>query len=269
MTSCARTRSARRSRDALGAPPAGLLSAPGLRGPDRILKSFGGFLRDSRAGATTIAAVAITVMAVMGASLITDHLWFVGKRDLLKAASDAATVATTLRLRSMPLSTDDATVETTLQEIADRYVWFNLKSNLNDAELEADDVVTTLDINRTMGLVNVRVDAPIGKSLLSRIVGYAGPGQIRVASGADAGTGPVWAVLALDTSRSMNTTLDGRVPVDPDDQRMEIVRAAAKDFVEQVLSEDAADADTPSPTVSIGVVPWSVSAKLWCSSAVD
>ena len=217
------------------------------------------FLRDTRAGATALTAVAVTLMTIMGASLTTDHLWLVNKRDILKTASDAATIATTLKLRNVPLSVDDATVKTTLQEIADRYVWLNLQGNLNDADLKAVDVTTTLEINRTSGLVNVTVDAPIGASLLSKIVGYYGPDSIRVASGADAGTGPVWAILALDVSRSMSGGLDGMNVDTEDDSRMGIVKAAAKDFVATVLAEDP-DTTRARPQVSIGVVPWSASA---------
>ena len=226
----------------------------------RTMKSLIQFMRDTRAGATAIAAASITVMSVMGASLIVDHVWLVGKRDVLKTAADAATVATTLRLRTMPITTDDATVETILQSVADRYVWINLKPNIHDDSLESSAVINKLDINRAAGFVKVTVDAPIGESLLSKVVGYYGPDQMHAESGADAGTGPVWAVLALDVSKSMRFMLDGRVAQDLADQRMGIVKAAAKDFVAEVLSVDT-EATTQKPEVSIGVVPWSVSAN--------
>ena len=70
------------------------------------------FLRSTKAGATAITAVAVSIMTVMAAGLIVDHLWLVEKRDLLKAAADAASVAATLRLRALPANQDAATVET-------------------------------------------------------------------------------------------------------------------------------------------------------------
>ena len=138
------------------------------------------FLRATHAGATALTAAAVSVMTVMGAALITDHLWFVDKRDLLKAAADAATVAATIQLRNMSLGMSDASVKASLQTTAERYVWLNLKSNLNDDTLKQSDVKTTLDVNRTTGIVDVTVDAPIGTSLLSRVVGYHGPDSIGV-----------------------------------------------------------------------------------------
>ena len=56
------------------------------------------FLRNTRGGATAITAVAVTIMSVAGAALVTDHLWLVDQRDTLKAAADAAGVAATLEL---------------------------------------------------------------------------------------------------------------------------------------------------------------------------
>ena len=151
-------------------------------------------------------------------------------------------------------SVDKCVAHPRLQTTAERYVWLNLKSNLNDDTLKQSDVKTTLDVNRTTGIVDVTVDAPIGTSLLSRVVGYHGPDNIVVSAGADAGTGPVWAILALDISRSMDATLAGKVAATPEESRMAIVKDAAKDFVEEILSET--DSDTPSPSVSIGIVPW-------------
>ena len=59
------------------------------------------FLRDTRAGATAIAAAAVTVMSVGGAALIGDHAWLIDQRDVPKTATDAATVATTIEMNAM------------------------------------------------------------------------------------------------------------------------------------------------------------------------
>ena len=210
------------------------------------------FLRGTRAGATAISAVAVIIMTIGGTALISDHLWLVNNRDILKVAADAGAVAATMRLRRFPNSTQEE-----LQAITERYIWINLKSNTNDPSLKQSDVRTVLNLNRTMGLVDVKLDAPIGKPLLSRIVGYDGPGEITVRSGADSGSGPVWVVLALDQSRSMSSGLDGRNADTPEESRMGIVKAAAKDFVEEVLAVVVTVNGESLRPISVGVVPWS------------
>ena len=99
-------------------------------------------------------------MTVMVAGLIVDHLWIVDKRDLLKASVDAASVASTLRLRDLPADQDAATVKSDLQAVAERYVWLNLSANLPDEALKKSD------INRSQGTVGVEATAPIGRTLL-------------------------------------------------------------------------------------------------------
>ena len=66
------------------------------------------FLRNTRAGATAIAAAAATIMAVGGAALITDHVWLVDQRDVLKSAAPAASVATTHEMSRRLFSDDRA-----------------------------------------------------------------------------------------------------------------------------------------------------------------
>ena len=129
------------------------------------------FLRSTKAGATAITAVAVSIMTVMAAGLIVDHLWLVEKRDLLKAAADAASVAATLRLRALPANQDAATVETDLQAVAERYVWLNLRANLRDEVLRQSDINLVLDINRSQGTVGIEAAAPIGRTLVSAALG--------------------------------------------------------------------------------------------------
>ena len=83
-----------------------------------------GFLRETRAGATTLAAAAVAIMSVMGVALVSDHLWLVSKRDLLKSASSAASLAATIKLRELSGQTptpSDADIEAALQPLAERY----------------------------------------------------------------------------------------------------------------------------------------------------
>ena len=195
MTSCARTRSARRSRDALGASPTSLLSAPGLRGPDRIRKSFGGFLRDTRAGATAIAAVAVTVMVVGGTALISDHLWLVEQRDVLKSAADAASVAVSLEMkgRSGQGLTDEA-LEAALMPTARRYILLNLSHLAPDRYTRAKESLTvTLAIDRVRNTVSVTAEADLGGTLFSRhlplLGGYPGPETVQAKAETQCGDG--------------------------------------------------------------------------------
>ena len=46
-----------------------------------------GFLRQTRGGSTAIAAATVAVMIAMAMAFISDHLWLVSKRDLLKGTS--------------------------------------------------------------------------------------------------------------------------------------------------------------------------------------
>lgn len=216
-----------------------------------------GFLRSTRAGATAITAAGVTLMTVMGTAIIVDHSWLVGKRDILKAASDAGAVAATIRLRELPKTLNDETLLPILQEVAERYVWINLASNLPDETFEKEDVVVTLTVDRPKGIVNANIVAPIGKPLLAKIVNYFGPEQLSVNSGAKVDVGAVWAVLALDSSQSMRATLSGELPDPTTSSRIRIVKAAAKEFV------DALHLNTESGTVKIGLVVWSHDVDSW------
>ena len=208
------------------------------------------FARDTRAGATALTAVAITVMTLGATALIVDHVWLVHKRDLLKAATDAGSLAATLRLRGLSADVDQAAVNADLQATAERYVWLNLAESLRDEALTQQDLTVVLDVNRAEGTVGVSVDAPIGRTLLSSMMlDYSGPEGMAVGAGAEAGSGALWAVLALDVSRTMNLNLAGNTAQTDAERRINIVKAAAKDFLDAVEPNP----DTP---VAVGIVPW-------------
>ena len=76
------------------------------------------FLRDTRGGATALAAAAVTVMTVGAGALITDHLWLVDQRDTLKTATDAAAVAATLEMNHL-MDTQPGISDTALEDRAD------------------------------------------------------------------------------------------------------------------------------------------------------
>ena len=208
------------------------------------------FLRGHRGGATGFAAAAVVMMMLGGAALITDHVWLVGKRDLLQSAADAASVATTQRLATLPGSMTDAEIHAELLPIAERYARLNVLANTGE-ELEPDDVTVTLVVDRAAGVVDVRVAADLGDTLLSKwLYDYGGPGNMEARAGAEFEAVPAEVVLALDTTASMaNNAYRGAR------NRLEVVRQAARDLVD-LLSEAGGE------RVAVGLVPWGSMVRL-------
>ena len=97
---------------------------------NRLRTSMGRFVGDTRAGATAIAAVAVIVMTVGATALIGDHVWLVDQRDVLKSASDAASVATTLELNrqlNLQRGISDSDLKPLLEPVARLYIELNLE----------------------------------------------------------------------------------------------------------------------------------------------
>ena len=70
----------------------------GISSAGRLGTTVRRFLHDTRAGATALVAAVVTVMSVGATALIADHAWLVDQRDVLKTATDAGSVATTLEM---------------------------------------------------------------------------------------------------------------------------------------------------------------------------
>ena len=223
-----------------------------------------GFLRDTRAGATAIAAAAVTVMTVGGAALIGDHAWLVDQRDVLKAATDAATVATTIemtrQLGRQPRMTDDA-LRAALEPVARRYVELNLEhlpaSRLATAK---ETLVVTVAFDRNLGTVDVSAEANLGGTLFSRhmalLGNHAGPETLRADSEVECTTNVVEGVLTLDITASMNNIIEDN-PGDADDKNRLAVAIEAADALVDVLHSGCKQAD-----LAIGVVPWDKAVRL-------
>ena len=212
------------------------------------------FLAETRAGATTFVAVGITIMIVGCAALIIDHDHLVGQRDLLKSAADAASMAATLELPELPRTLSDADTESRLLAVARKYAVLNVLGNVDDPDLESDDVVVVLDVDRAAGTVSATVQADIGETLMaSWLFDYLGPGTIVTRSGVESAGSAVEVVLAIDVSTTMRFTLGNFDPNHPRfshlDSRMEIVKRAALNLVD-ILDPNA------EGQVAIGVVPW-------------
>ena len=228
----------------------------------RPLDAMRGFVRDTRAGATAIAAVAVTVMTVGGAALIGDHAWLVDQRDVMKTAADAAGIAATLEMtRLAGQARTDEELEAELKPVAERYILINLK-HLSPERFEAakESLEITLDIDRDENTVDVTVAADLGGTLLSRHLAlagnYKGPERVLAKTGTQCSGGIIEVVLALDVTASMNAAIDKRYPKTADNQRMPVAIEAAKTLVEE-LHSGCDDTD-----VVIGVVPWDKTVRL-------
>ena len=231
-----------------------------MQGPS--LEAMRRFVRDTRAGATAIAAAAVTVMTVGGAALISDHAWLIDQRDVLKTAADAAGVAATLAMTRLAGQTHtDEELEAELEPVVKRYILLNLE-HLPPERYEAaqDSLKVTLDIDRDQNTVDVTAMANLGGTLFSRhmplLGNYEGPSKILAKTGTQCSGGIIEVVLALDVTASMNAKIDNRYPKTPDNQRMPVAIEAAKTLVEE-LHSGCDDTD-----VVIGVVPWDKTVRL-------
>lgn len=211
--------------------------------------AVGRFLCSGRAGATGIVAGAVAVMAVLGGALITDHVWLIDKRDLIKNAATAASLTATAELARLPDSMADEDVATHLRRTARNYAWINLSANTR-SDLEPEDIVVQLDIKRTAGIVDATVEADVGDTLFSFL--YPGPKTVRQTTAAENQYQPAEVVLAIDTSASMrfnlNNTRGGR-------SRLHIVREAANELIDALASNETG-------AVALGLVPWTEQVRL-------
>ena len=218
------------------------------------------FLRETRAGATAIAAAAVTMMTLGGAALIVDHVWLVHQRDLLKSATDAAAIAATLELQAFSRTMSDEDAATRLQPVAERYVWFNLAGNLSEASRTkmSETLDVKVEVDQSLGSIDVTANADLGGTLLSRwLYAYTGP-KMTADSGVEGSLGATEIVLAIDTTGSMNSSLDGSTRGGPD-SRMSIVKKAAVDLVDVLES-------FPNSVVAVGIVPWTWRVRLNAST---
>ena len=202
------------------------------------------FLHSTRAGATAIVAVAVTVMAVGGAALLIEHARIDDARDVAKSASAAVSVAATRELNTLPAAWTDQQVEQHLLATSRKWAEFNVLASPYGADLTPDDVIVTLAVNRTAGTVDASVEVPGHEMLLGKLFGASGAGKVRAGSGAERVREPVDVVLAIDISRSMEHAVDGSEAALAD-RRIEVARRAALDLI-----------GTVGPSASIALVPW-------------
>ena len=206
-------------------------------------------------------------MTVGGTALISDHVWLLDQRDVLKTASDAAGVATTsemARLTDTRPDISDADLEAALAVVARRYVELNLAHLPAERLAQAKStLVVEVDCDRRLRMVEVSAEADLGGTLLSRHMALFGdsaqPQAMRVASLVEGVINPIEIVLAIDITASMAEDLQGDPPCRgcdaPPDSRITVVKRGAASLVD-ILEPDADN------RIAIGVVPWHDAVRL-------
>ena len=239
-------------------PPGQETTASGSRWGRRW--GIGRFLRDAHGGATTIMAGMVVAVIAGAAALVVDHVWLVDQRDVLKMASDAAAVATTIELERHGGTLTDAELQESIQEIAKTYVELNMEYLGEDKRRRAKEslaIVTSSDLEHST--VDVRVDADLGGTLVARHLAvarhYKGPESTQTGAQVEVILTPIEVVLAIDVSTSMAGTIDGRYIDAGDESRMNIVKEAAKQLVDIVPP-------SAEQKIAIGVVPWASYVRL-------
>ena len=235
------------------------------------------YVRSTRAGATALSGVLITLAAFAGVGFAGDYLVLTGQRDLLKAATNAATVATIKHFAKMDLSDgnggtlSDADLKSKLRPIAKRYLLANMPSNKR--ERFGETLELTIVPDRASRTVAITASADLGGILFLKQHGLIKPSvrsasfSVSARSGAVRDDGPSEVVLAIDTTASMFYTIAGEYPPSLPDYadyadapggypftKLNIVKAAAKELV-SILNPDGNGA-------AIGIVPWQARVRL-------
>ena len=230
-----------------------------------ILAPVRRFMRATGGGATSIVSLAVAVITVGGTAVIVDHNWLVDQQDVLKNASDAAAIATTIEMERQRGTMSPDQLEAFVQDVAHTYALLNLDYLSGDRlERARETLAVKVTPDLATSRVNVVFEADLGGTLLARhlpVTGhYGGPKSIGTFAAAELLLTPVELVLAIDISSSMSRKLDGTVASLPSQSRMEIVKSAAHTLV---------DILHPNPTdrIAIGVVPWQGTVRLPASQA--
>ena len=251
---------------------------PPLRGGEQDLSPLGRgaaqaagwvvpFVRCRRAAATALTAAVMTLMSVAGIALTSDHTHLVYQRDILKAGTDAATLATTRHLWTLGQNLSDEQVKAALMPIARRYILANISESRR--ERAAETLTVTLVSDRTAGTVDITAEADLGGIIFGswmygNVVPSTRVGSLSELEIADEtttttptpdtpttpSTPPITELaLVLDVTGSMTYHLTGDEREGPD-SRIEIVKRAAEALVDTITSDT-------SRTVAVGLVPWS------------
>ncbi len=201
----------------------------------------------------------MTLMSLGGFALTSDHTHLVHQRDVLKAATDAASLAATRHWQqALGHLTDDDDIKDALKPIAERYVRANIPKNRR----EGADLQVTLTLHHGVGMVDVSATADLGGIIFTKwmLDDAAEASKLtRVETRTErleADSSTIEVALAIDNTRSMNNTISGRSSTSSgEDSRLAIVKRAAVDLVDILAAVDGG-------SVAIGVVPWNYRIRL-------
>ena len=208
------------------------------------------FLRDRRAAGTALTAALFTLMSLAGIAFASDHVWLVYQRDLLKAATDAASIAATRALHALDPNLEEEKTKENLHPIAERYVLANLPEGYRDQiESQEATLTVTVDPNRKAGTVDVSATADLGGTIFGSWLWGTVGGTTTVESKTERTESIAEVVLAIDITGSMTQGVTGSSdPPEPHMTRMAVVKQAAQDLVDVLTAN--------SDSVAIGLVPW-------------
>ena len=232
------------------------------------------FVRCRRAAATAIGAAVMSLMSIGGFALTSDHIHLVYQRDILKAATDAASIATSRHWQQeLGHLTDDDQIKAILRPMAERYILANIpESRRGDA---AATLNTELVLHHGAGMVDVGATADLSGGVIftSWMIDEDTAEKLKITQVETrterieqaGGGGITEVVLAVDNTGSMGQILDGtdyglaceeskRNGEDCENSRLMIVKQASKNLVRALRAAGG--------TVAVGIVPWNVQVKL-------
>ena len=223
------------------------------------LRAFRRFALGTRAAAGLTAAL-LAVGTVAGGALVVDHVWLYDQRDVLKAASDAASVAATLELDrqlAKRARIGDRPLNKALERVARRYVLANLAHLPKERFRRAKNTLAmALSVDWVMRTVAVTASADLGGTLFSSALpllgSYEGPDQVAVKAGVETHYPVIELVLAIDVSDTMSQSLRG---TRGGATRLSVVKRAALGLVD--ILEGTRQAKS-----AVGIVPWHWSVRL-------
>ena len=203
----------------------------------------------------------MSLMSVGGFALTSDHTSLVHQRDTLKAATDAASFATSRHWQqALSPSLTDAQIKAALLPIARRYILANVPAGRREG---VDSTLTVqLTLHHGVGMVDVDATADLSGGVL--FSGWlldadtaAGMGDVTVETRTERIEEGITAevVLALDVTRSMRNKFTGGTAQQGESSRLAIVKQAALELIDIVAPED-------NTSVAIGIVPWDYRIRL-------
>ncbi len=186
-------------------------------------------------------------MSLGGIALVGDHSHLTYQRDLLKVATDSASIATVRHMATLDSDWSDAQVTEALQPVARRYILANIPEGRRERAGETLEI--ELKPNRAAGTVDIDAEADLGGAVFGRWLWGKVVDKTHTASKTERVGGVTEVALAIDVTGSMSYHLTGNNRFGPN-SRMEIVKRAAGELVD-ILTAAGGE------STAVGLVPWS------------